>query len=94
MQLPPPLVQWHLSTAITGSVGIEGVVLLYGNGICDLQMLFLMEAPVRKDQGWKTGSVLIPDFPHSPPLGEGLLQALSTLSGSGLLAGLSSCCAI
>lgn len=64
MQLLPPLVQWHLSTAITGSVGIEGLVLPYSNGICDLQMLFLMEAPVRKHQGWKNG---VSAHPRRPP---------------------------
>lgn len=35
MKLLPPLVEWHLSTALTGGVGIEGVLLFYSNGVCD-----------------------------------------------------------
>lgn len=40
MQLLLPLVQWHPSTAVAASVGIERILLLYNNGICDLQMSF------------------------------------------------------
>lgn len=48
MQLLLPLVQWRLSTAVAGSVGIERVLLFYNNGICDLQMSFPHEGSEEK----------------------------------------------